>query len=219
MRISLSTTTTLMTATIASISVFCTSMPTPAEAFQIDCGHIPAEGRWRNTVNNTTVPAFVDIIREKVFESCDVVKMRVWMKQSDGTYSDWPLISLKNHNVDFTQWLIGEVGLNLKSIRLRSEGQTSDGKVKNIKMILLDSKNKQSEYSLAYGEKKIVPVVGRVRLNPNNRTICDDARENPASRAHQELCQDHICYRAEAARRRGSPAAPGLEAKCRAGEQ
>jgi hypothetical protein len=50
---------------------------------------------------------------------------------------------------------------------------------------------------------KITPVVGRVRLtNPNTITI-----------------NKSICEQAQSARRRNSPAAPGLEAKCRAGEQ
>jgi hypothetical protein len=65
-----------------------------------------------------------------------------------------------------------------------------------------------------------IVVVGRVKLtNQSAKSICDYARENPASRDLQELCHKQKCEQAESARRRGSPAAPGLEAQCLAGQQ
>jgi hypothetical protein len=138
-------------------------MSTPVEAL-IKCSSYPKAGRWRSTVNNnTTAPAFVDVIRVKARENCDIVSIRIWMKHSDGNYSDWPLISLNKESLLNEQWFVGKVGIK-KSIQLRVVNLTSN--IEAMRMILLDdSKNNQSEYSYSWlfmdskalGKKGVVP--------------------------------------------------------------
>jgi hypothetical protein len=200
------------------------------------CESPAQEGRWRNN-NSDANPTFIDMYGSGGYGSeCPDLTMRVWVKQSTGKFYGRPPVNMRAGAALGEKWLVGRVGTGgyIDNIWIREIKENGERKIRVLIVHeSVDSKpSAQSEHSFTYQEKinfnsqgvetPIVRtvVVGRVRgTNTNYRTICDDARENPASRDHQELCQQYRCYQAQAARRRGSPAAPGLEQLCRAGEQ
>jgi len=198
--------------------VVATSVISPAIAWAL-CASPAEDGRWRNLDVNGD-PFYIDV---KMVNCGDQIlngvqtstsyAMRVWVKQSTGQLFGRPTVSATYQPWRGAQWLVGSVpvGGYLDHVWVRAverDGQRQMHVL--IKHESLDSKpSATSEYwfvrcadaQCQQPKQGVIKSIGRVKTGGEKK-----AEGPPRS----------ICEAARSARARNSPAAPNLEAQCRA---